>query len=205
MSHSLLVDVMSSYTTVTCHLHLRHVRFHTNRLDHMCGVQPFTFIACAHSVHDITPCRLVEKPPICQFFLHMALWGNRFTCTYVFAHQQHVTIVISCIIATIFKGQLHKVTLCSRTFYLTAFCARDSSPHLPFTLAQLMKPSIGQNMSCTVDNFAQHLGPFFFFFFFFKRYGSLIVHACVCDHVPCPCFVFSRHLGSLVFCMYKVT
>ena len=56
---------------------------------------------------------------------------------------QHVTIMIPHIVATIFEQQRHKETLCSgaSTSYtdkakphLTAFCAWDSSPHLPVTL-----------------------------------------------------------------------
>ena len=38
----------------------------------------------------------------------------------------------------------------------TAFHPWDSSPHLPVTPAQLMSPGIGQSVSCTVDDFAQH-------------------------------------------------
>jgi len=30
-------------------------------------------------------------------------------------------------------------------------CAWDSSPHLPVTSPQLMRPGIGRNASCTVD------------------------------------------------------
>ena len=47
--------------------------------------------------------------------------------------------------------------------HLTAFCACNSSPHLPVTPAQLMRPGIGWNMSCTVGDCAYcRLGlPFF--------------------------------------------
>ena len=47
-----------------------------------------------------------------------------------------------------------------RPAILTAFCAWDSSPHLPVTPAQLMRPGIGRNMSCAVGDFAQHLSLF---------------------------------------------
>ena len=36
---------------------------------------------------------------------------------------------------------------------LTAFYARYSSPHLPVTPAQLMRPGIGRNASCAVGDF----------------------------------------------------
>ena len=32
-------------------------------------------------------------------------------------------------------------------------CMRYSSPHLPVTPAQLMRPGIGQNVSCTMGDF----------------------------------------------------
>ena len=38
-----------------------------------------------------------------------------------------------------------------KTSYLAAFCARDSSLGHP---ALLMRPGIGRNMSCTVDDLA---------------------------------------------------
>ena len=44
--------------------------------------------------------------------------------------------------------------LLNKAIYLTAFCAWDSSPHLPVTLVQLMRPGIGRNMSCAVCDFA---------------------------------------------------
>ena len=61
--------------------------------------------------------------------------------------------------------------------HLTASCAWDSSLHLPVTSTQLMRPGIGQDVSCTVHNTyrpsdIQFLG----------RCGLLIVHAHFLPH-----------------------
>ena len=45
----------------------------------------------------------------------------------------------------------------NRSSRLTVYYAQDSTPHLPVTPAQLMRPGIGQNASCAVGGFVQ--GP----------------------------------------------
>ena len=67
------------------------------------------------------------------------------------------------------RNSLHKrhyvqeaSTYCIDKFsYPTTFCAWDSSPHLPVTPVQLMRPGIGWNASCTLGDFTWHLGLFF--------------------------------------------
>ena len=87
--------------------------------------------------------------------------------THVSVHRQHMTIVRS-------LGSSNKDSCTKRRWFwaastdllvkasiLTAFCARDSSPHLPVTPAQLMRPGIGQNVSSAEGDFAYHLDLIF--------------------------------------------
>ena len=53
------------------------------------------------------------------------------------------------------------------------FVHENSSPHLPVTLAQLMRPGIGLNVSYAVGDFTQHLG----LFLYPGTCDSLIIHA----------------------------
>ena len=65
------------------------------------------------------------------------------------------------------ERQLHKEKmplksqLLDKASHLTAFCVWDSSPNLPVTPVQLMKPGIGRNASCPVGDCTWHLGQFF--------------------------------------------
>ena len=43
--------------------------------------------------------------------------------------------------------------LLDKTSHLATFCAWDNSPHLPVTLAHLMRPGIGWNPSCAAGDF----------------------------------------------------
>ena len=42
----------------------------------------------------------------------------------------------------------------NKASHLTAYCAWESSPHLPVAAVQLMRPDIGRNESCAVGDFA---------------------------------------------------
>ena len=89
----------------------------------------------------------------------------------------------------VYEGQLHKEMVVSGSFYqffgirsatwFHTIYAWDSSPHLPITPTQQMRPGIGQNVSWAVGNFNITSRPFFFLREMWSVDCSCIVCSCV--------------------------
>ena len=106
-------------------------------------------------------------------------WGSRSVVRIGKTTAKTMYITIPCIAATIVEGQLYKEALCSRYFYLS--CKQGQLTwlpfahklvHLPVTPAKLMKPGIGQNVSCAVGDFAR---PVWWFVYTTTRFYRFIV------------------------------
>ena len=71
---------------------------------------------------------------------------------YFFTRHSYISSFLMTFLSCIYILQGASTNLLDKTSHQTTFCAWDTSPHLPTTPVQLMRPGIGRNTSCDLHN-----------------------------------------------------
>ena len=150
--HSVFYHCVTIPQYIPCHFYMWDTIHYTFTLN--TAVYYWNVVACMwwylSSVDSLVSCSLFSLP----FIVHIVSDQSDMNLCF----QGLFLIMVTCADMHVWKFKRRRLQrastgLLNKASHLTAFCAWDSSLHLPVTPAQLMRPGIGWNTSCALGDF----------------------------------------------------